>query len=144
MQSGQFHLAFPFYDLEKTKQFYQHMLNCEVGRESANGIIFNFFGNQIVAQKVDEMPEEQKYIYPRHFGLVFDTKENYDDFLETLKQKNIDFYIESKIRNPGQRIEHHTFFLKDPSNNLLEFKYYTHQSAIFNEKESHTVGEHGS
>lgn len=94
-----------------------------------------------VGQKIDKMPEEQKYIYPRHFGLAMDSKADYDALIDKLKSKNIPFHIEPKVRNPGKNIEHNTFFLKDPSNNLLEFKIYTHDSAIFNERDTHIVGE---
>ena len=45
---------------------------------------------------------------------------------------------------PQHRIEHHTFFLEDPSGNLLEFKkYYTNESAIFGERECREVGDSG-
>jgi extradiol dioxygenase family protein len=46
-----------------------------------------------------------------------------------------------RVRFPGTRIEHHTFFLQDPSENLLEFKHYTHESAIFGEREFRAVGD---
>jgi len=51
------------------------------------------------------------------------------------------FHIEPKIRFPNSPLEHHSFFIKDPSNNLLEFKYYKHSLAIFGEQSFKSVGE---
>ena len=39
------------------------------------------------------------------------------------------------------RIEHLTFFLEDPSRNLLEFKHYLYESAIFGERDFTAVGD---
>ena len=43
------------------------------------------------------------------------------------------FYQQPRRRFAGTRIEHLTFFLEDPSQNLLEFKHYLYESAIFGE-----------
>jgi len=51
------------------------------------------------------------------------------------------FYQQPRVRYPGTRIEHHTFFVEDPSHNLLEFKHYTHESAIFGEQGFQEVGD---
>ncbi|KTC75196.1 Glyoxalase/Bleomycin resistance family protein [Legionella birminghamensis] len=136
-----FHLAFPVHDFEQTKWFYQEILEFEQGRESEHALIFNFASHQIVAHKVDEILPEQQGIYPRHFGLVFLQREEFDHFMDKLLQKKLPFEIPLKTRFTGTKIEHFSFFLKDPSNNLLEFKYYTHPSAIFGERDSHRVGE---
>jgi extradiol dioxygenase family protein len=45
------------------------------------------------------------------------------------------------VRFPGTPLEHHTFFLEDPSHNLLEFKHYVRESAIFGETEISTIGD---
>ncbi len=58
-----------------------------------------------------------------------------------LEQQKVPFEIAVKTRFANTRLEHQSFFLKDPSNNLLEFKYYTYGSAIFGEKEIGQVGE---
>lgn len=57
------------------------------------------------------------------------------------KAKGLPFYQQPRVRFPGTRLEHHTFFLEDPSGNLLEFKHYLHESAIFGERECREVGD---
>lgn len=66
-----FHLAFPVHDLALAKDFYQHKLGFELGRESGQAVIFKFGTHQIVAHKVEFPTPLQDGIYPRHFGLIF-------------------------------------------------------------------------
>jgi len=125
-----FHLAFPIHDFALAKDFYHHKLGFSLGRESEHALILEFGNHQIVAHKIDTLPSPQEGIYPRHFGLIFLERHEFDAFLEKIKKENIPF-----------RIEHQSFFLKDPSNNLLEFKYYQFHSAIFGEKDFKRIGE---
>lgn len=61
--------------------------------------------------------------------------------LERARVKQLDFYQGEKRRFPDSVLDHRTFFLQDPFFNLLEFKYYYHQSAIFGEIEQARVGD---
>jgi uncharacterized protein len=61
--------------------------------------------------------------------------------VDQAKAKGLTFYQQPRVRFPGTRIEHRTFFLEDPSHNLLEFKHYTHESAIFGEQDCTEVGD---
>ena len=70
-----FHLAFPIHDIEAAKRFYVDGLGCTLGRESTRAVTFGLQEHQLVAHVVDRAQEEQKGIYPRHFGLVFLSKE---------------------------------------------------------------------
>lgn len=140
MTSILFHLAFPVSDLKKTKKFYQE-LGCKTGRESKYSLIFNLGGHQIVAQFIQEKPTVQKGIYPRHFGLIFPTLREWKMFLARAKRKKLKFYQKEKVRYLGTKLEHHTFFLEDPSHNLLEFKFYKFFSAVFGEKKIDQVGD---
>lgn len=136
-----FHLAFPIHDFSLAKQFYQTKLGFKVGRESNSAMIFNFDNHQIVAHKIEKPLLEQESIYPRHFGLIFVDKNEFSQFIVRLKDNHVAFEIPLKTRFANTPIEHLSFFLKDPSNNLLEFKYYTNQSAVFGEQNYHQVGE---
>jgi uncharacterized protein len=136
-----FHLAFPVHDFTLAKHFYCDLLGCELGRESEQALIFNLGGHQIVAHKIDGLPPEQESIYPRHFGLIFLDKAIFNSFIERLKNQNVPFKFPAKKRFLNTRLEHDSFFLKDPSNNLLEFKYYTHPSAVFGEKDIQKIGD---
>jgi len=137
-----FHLAFPVHDLQQAKEFYQKKLGFKLGRESAHAAIFQFGGHQIVAQLTDSLIPDQKGIYPRHFGLIFLDEKSFYHFIKELKVQKIPFEIPPKTRFANTAIEHQCLFLKDPSNNLLEFKYYKKPSAIFNETDYKDIGEH--
>ncbi|MGQ3889432.1 VOC family protein [Legionella sp. CNM-1927-20] len=136
-----FHLAFPVHDFNLAKFFYHEQLGFAIGRESEHALIFQFANHQIVAHLIDEPLPLQTGIYPRHFGLIFLKEKEFIEFYDQLINKQISFEITLKTRFLGTKIEHQTFFLKDPSNNLLEFKHYKFYSAIFNEKDFKKVGD---
>ncbi len=136
-----FHLAFPVTDLEQTKRFYRDGLGCEVGRESDSSVILNLKGHQLVAQLTREPIEPQVGIYPRHFGLVFCEESDWEALRDRALAHNLKFRIDPKLRFPGSPLEHRTFFLEDPSHNLLEFKFYRHASAIFGEQDLAMIGD---
>jgi extradiol dioxygenase family protein len=99
------------------------------------------YGHQLVGHLVKEPITVQKGIYPRHFGLVFTEQSDWQALADRAKSKGLTFYQQPRVRYPGARIEHRTFFLEDPSGNLLEFKHYTHESAIFGEQDHASVGD---
>ena len=141
MKDALFHLAFPMHDVARAKHFYIDGLGCTLGRESSHAVTFGFAGHQLVAHLITEPLPQQPGIYPRHFGLVLLSKHSWQQLLEQAQTKNLSFYQQPRVRFPGTRIEHHTFFLEDPSGNLLEFKHYIHESAIFGERECPEVGD---
>ena len=136
-----FHLAFPVTDLAATKQFYVEGLGCELGRESESAVTLGLAGHQLVAQLTSQKLERQQGIYPRHFGLVFTSEKDWQALAERAKAKGLKFYQEPRRRYLGTKIEHLTFFLEDPSHNLLEFKHYAHDTAIFGEHDFAEVGD---
>ena len=136
-----FHLAFPIHDIDAAKRFYVEGLGCALGRESDRAVTFGLADHQLVAHVVEDVPHDQKGIYPRHFGLVFLSKEPWQALADRAKAKGLSFFQQPRVRFPGTRVEHHTFFLEDPSHNLLEFKHYTHPSAIFGERDFRAVGD---
>ena len=138
-----FHLAFPIHDFTLAKEFYHQQLGFSLGRESEHALILNFGNHQIVAHKVDVLLPQQEGIYPRHFGLIFQEQGEFDAFIARLVAQQVPFEFPVKIRFKDTRIEHQSFFLKDPSNNLLEFKHYRFASAIFGETDYKRIGESG-
>lgn len=141
MTSNIFHLAFPVNDIAQALEFYTEGLGFTAGRESSQALIMNIGGHQIVAHLNDEEPREQDGIYPRHFGLIFDERDDWQQLVDRVKQKELGFYRKPMVRFPGKVLEHDSFFLKDPSGNLLEFKYYHHDTAIFGETGIASIGD---
>jgi hypothetical protein len=138
-----FHLSIPAIDLEATERWYVEGLGCRSGRRSAHALILALGGHQLVAQKVPAEPRQpgQRGIYPRHFGLVFERLDDWRALLERARSAGLRFGVEPKCRFPGEILEHHTFFLLDPSDNWLEFKCYTHPEAVLGCTEQAVVGD---
>jgi uncharacterized protein len=136
-----FHLAFPVSDIPSTKAFYVNGLGCLAGRESDNSIIMGLYGHQLVAHVINEPSDGQIGIYPRHFGLVFIHEKSWMVLLERAQERRLKFHQKPKVRFPDTALEHRTFFLCDHSANILEFKYYRFESAIFGETEFNEVGD---
>lgn len=138
-----FHLAFPIHDVEATLRFYVDGLGCTVGRRARQAVTLGLAGHQLVGHLVHDERPVQKGIYPSHFGLVFLSLEEWQALADRAKAKGLTFYQQPRVRFSGTRIEHRTFFLEDPSHNLLEFKHYTYESAIFGEQDFTEVGDTG-
>lgn len=141
MNDAIFHLAFPVNDLESTRSFYVIGLGCTEGRTTKSAMVLGLAGHQLVAHKIQEKQEKPEGIYPRHFGLIFKNRKDWEALLERAEERGLRFYREKSLRFEGKPTEHRTFFLMDPSKNLLEFKHYTHPEAILGETLSEGVGE---
>ena len=136
-----FHLAFPVTDMAQTKAFYVEGLGCDVGRETPQAIILNLYGHQLVGHRVDEPLVPQKGVYPRHFGLVFSDRADWQALLTRVEHQQIALYQSPKHRFAGTLIDHETFFLADPFDNLMEFKVYAHAEAIFGGRDTAQIGD---
>ncbi|TAF09357.1 MAG: glyoxalase [Nostocales cyanobacterium] len=136
-----FHLAFPVTNISETKAFYVDGLGCIPGRENPHALILNLYGHQLVAHITKDILNPQKSIYPRHFGLIFTSEQDWQELLERAKIKQLNFREERKSRFIDSPLEHDTFFLEDPFYNLIEFKYYRHSEAIFASYEYTEIGD---
>ena len=132
-----FHLAFPVKDLAATREFYQKLIGCKIGRTSDRWIDFDFFGNQVTAhlkpealQNTATNPVDGENVPVRHFGAILEWQQ-WHEMVDRLKEKDIKFVIEPYIRFEGQPGEQATMFFYDPSGNALEFKSFKDQSHIF-------------
>jgi uncharacterized protein len=136
-----FHLAFPIANIPDTKKFYVEGLGCSVGRETVNSLILNLYGHQLVAHVTDRPSQPQQGIYPRHFGIVFPQLADWQALHHRAQSHQLSFYQSAKHRFAGALTEHRTFFLVDPFANLLEFKYYSHEEAIFGARDFTQIGD---
>ena len=132
-----FHLAFPIYDIRLTIHWYQNTLGCKIGRQDENWVDFNFFGHQLSGHLTTKsnhiIPKnivDEKLIPIRHFGIILDTDE-WKKLSNKLILKKIDFIIYPNTRFKGEKGEQSTFFIKDPSGNILEFKSFKNDKMIF-------------
>jgi len=137
MNIPRFHLAFPVIDLENTRKFYIEILGCSLGRESTKWIDFNLYGHQIVAHlspgdciKTNVNKVDGDKVHSRHFGVILPWNE-WEGLCEKIKTEKIAFTIKPKIRFKNLKGEQGTFFILDPSGNVLEFKSFKNDSMVF-------------
>lgn len=126
-----FHLAIPCKDLNETVDFYEQAIGARVARRYADRVTLDFFGDQVVLHLSPESIDSNPKMYPRHFGMTFKTRESFDTLLEKVKSTGATFFQDPFVRFKDKPEEHHTFFLKDPSNNLIEVKYYADPDFIY-------------
>jgi hypothetical protein len=121
-----FHLAIPVYDLDASQAFYVGALGCKLARRYADRITIDFFGDQLVCHLVDPPPDAptELTLYPRHFGVTFREGRDFDSLHELCVQRKIELFADVSIRFEGLVEAHRTFVLRDPSDNLIEFKHY--------------------
>ena len=121
--SDAFHLAIPARDLDEAQDFYVTKLGCHLARRYDDRITLNFFGDQVVCHLSPDV-QEQPDLYPRHFGITFRHRSDFDNVLMCAEARDIPFFRTCQPRFEGKIEEHLLFVLKDPSGNLIEFKHY--------------------
>ena len=117
------HIAIPARDLDEAVEFYVFKLGVKLARRYADRVTFDFFGDQLVCHLCEEVPDEA-IAYPRHFGVSFAKAEDFDRLLRLVEHRKLTVLSGPSLRFEGTAEQHRTIFLKDPSNNVLEFKNY--------------------
>ncbi|MEL6507832.1 MAG: VOC family protein [Pseudomonadota bacterium] len=131
-----FHLAIPVTNLLAAKAFYHGVLGCALGRQSDDWIDYNFFGHQLVTHLSDDMGADicnavdGDAVPVRHFGCVLEWSA-WEALATSLRQADVPFLLEPRIRFAGEPGEQGTFFVKDPSGNALEFKTFRDADRLF-------------
>ncbi len=137
MALPEFHLAIPVSDLEKSRLFYTQILNCEEGRASKLWVDLNFFGHQLVIHQSNSKHQKTfnevdgNQVPVPHFGVILEWQE-FHNFAEMLRKKQVRFEIEPHIRFQNLPGEQATMFFYDPNGNALEFKAFKDKSELFN------------
>lgn len=119
-----FHLAIPTHDLDAAQEFYVTGLGCKLARRYDDRITLDFFGDQVVCHLSDNIDTDPPQLYPRHFGVTFRNRGDFDRLVTLAEKRGLEFFVKPNSRFEGSAEEHVTVVLKDPSNNLLEFKHY--------------------
>jgi extradiol dioxygenase family protein len=127
-----FHLAIPVRDLDDAYEFYVAGLGCHLARRYADRITLDFFGDQLVCHLVPDLvvPEELA-LYPRHFGVTFADRADFDTLLRLIELRKLPVYRAPALRFGGLAEEHTTVVVRDPAANLLEFKHYADPRMIY-------------
>ncbi len=118
-----FHLAIPAADLDEAYRFYVEGLGCHLARRYPDRITLDFFGDQVVCHLSDQI-DSQPDLYPRHFGVTFRRREDFEAVVRCAELRKLAVYRPCERRFEGLVEEHLTMVLRDPSWNLIEFKHY--------------------
>ena len=119
-----FHLAIPTHDIDESVDFYESSLGCTLARRYDDRVTFNFYDHQVVCHLCPDKIDSEVSMYPRHYGMTFVNGEDFDDAYSKAKDGGCKFFKDLFYRFEDLPEKHRTFFLVDPSNNLLEFKHY--------------------
>jgi len=137
LKDAVFHLAIPTDDLDQSEWFYVDIIGATRARRYDDRVTFNFFGHQIVCHfdpdGVDKRPGRDpfEHLYPRHFGITFTDKSMFDATYARCMSSDWEL-VKHAFERFGERPERHqTFFVADPSHNLIEFKWYEDAQFVY-------------
>lgn len=124
-----FHLAIPAHDLVEAEHFYVDLLGCKLARRYDDRITLDFFGDQVVCHLSERPPDgeggpQPLELYPRHFGVTFRERADFEAVHALCLQRDVPFFRARALRFEGKVEVHETFVLRDPADNLVEFKHY--------------------
>ena len=132
-----FHLAIPVDNIPVCREFYKDILGCEEGRSSDHWVDFNLFGHQLVIhykekskEQLHTNPVDGKDVPVPHFGVILEWHE-WEELSKKLDLHKINFLVNPKVRFKNKPGEQGTFFIKDPSGNVLEFKTFKSDADVF-------------
>ncbi|NRD19261.1 bleomycin resistance protein [Winogradskyella eckloniae] len=131
-----FHVSLPCVSVKETKNFYINSIGASSGRSGKNWLDVNLFGHQITFIQAEKFnfnnPNyvfEGKLLPSFHFGVIVN-EDNWKDLYEKLKNLNLNVVTQTTFLSdkPG---EHLSFFIKDPSDYMLEFKSFKNSKDVF-------------
>lgn len=124
------HVAVPSRSLAETLRFYVDLLGAKPVRQNERRICLNFHGMQLVCHNSPDDISPLAEIYPRHFGLVFRTREGFQTMLDRVSRHEVEILWGPSSKHEAEDDEQIAFYIKDPSNNVVEFKYYTDPAKV--------------
>jgi len=112
------------------------VLGCREGRSSDQWVDFEFFGHQLSAHLSDAMEDapsnevDGDQVPVRHFGAILEWNE-WEAMAERLEVAGVEFMIRPRVRFEGAAGEQGTFFVRDPSRNVIELKSFRDDEQVF-------------
>lgn len=131
-----FHLAIPTHDLDAAEDFYTRVIGAVRARRYDDRVTFRFFDHQVVCHLDPDSVDMNQgdpfaNLYPRHFGITFRDKSEFDALYERCQSSGWSLVKEVFERFGGYPERHQTFFVADPSHNLIEFKWYEDSRFVY-------------
>lgn len=116
-----FHLSFVVPNKELARSFYIDVIGCSLGRDNEAWFDILFFGHQLT---IHQATEKKTAFQINHFGPILD-KNEWLNIVQKCQNKNIEVILSPMVKNKDKEDESGKFIIKDPSGNVLEFKYYS-------------------
>ncbi len=120
-----FHLSFTVPNLREAEAFYIDLLECKKGRDTGDWIDVIFYGHQLTIHQENEEMHSQAI---DHFGVILE-KDEWLTVLEKIQRIGAEFVLSPSTPTAENNSESGKFIIKDPANNLIEFKFYKSHSA---------------
>jgi len=115
-----FHLSFVVPNLRLAESFYVDFLGCKKGRDTGDWIDIHFFGHQLTLHQETASMKAQPI---DHFGVIL-TRDEWLAIAQKVKNENISFILSPTEKTNDDKSESGKFIIKDPADNLIEFKFY--------------------
>lgn len=136
--NNRFHLAITVNDLDTSVDFYCRLLGCQLGDyEDGKWQDINFWGNELTLHisKTKTLRESHHVdmgnVCVPHFGVHL-SSHIYDDIKKRIEsQHDYHYFDEPYLRYKGKLREQETFFIEDPSGNMIEIKSMKNPSSLF-------------
>jgi extradiol dioxygenase family protein len=118
-----FHLSIPVHDLEQARRFYVETLGARGGRAHADWLDVLLWGHQVTLQlrPREVLPADAQG--KRHFGVVLPWNE-WEREAARIGASGAGFLSQPQVLFAGEPDEQAKFYLRDPSNNVIEVKAY--------------------
>lgn len=124
MPTPPFHLSITVDDLTSARDFYARTLGAEVVAETADWVVFDFFGHKLTVNlEAGEGAERSPNIALRHFGVLLGV-EAFRDINARLLRDEARIVSPAQLHDAGTARAQWVLFVQDPSGNGLEFNAF--------------------
>ena len=118
-----FHLSIPVRDLDEALRFYVDALGAKPGRRHDDWLDILVWGHQVTLQLRPEEVLPPVAQGKRHFGVVVPWHE-WESEAARIRASGMRFLAEPQVLLAGTPEEQAKFYLRDPSDNVIEVKAY--------------------
>lgn len=118
------HLSLPIDDVSETRDFYERILGCRIGRERDGWFDVWFFGLQLTLhRRPDEVrPAPRQGV--RHFGVALPTLAEFDALVERIDAAGYAWISRPRAHGDEALSGKRAGKLADPAGNVIEIKFY--------------------
>lgn len=112
------HIAIPCVNLDEAARWYTRVLGLQPVRILDDRVTFSFGGVlQLVCHLERRVQDKIPRVCPRHFGLSFLHKADFDRMTANIEKQGVPFKVSPSLRFADTPHERSTFMLVDPSAN---------------------------